>query len=101
LQNVAQPIRQSPLIPAVLIERISPVYPPVALRTRVSGTVVVDLDINDRGTVARATPVAGPALLHNAALTAVTQWRYRPASQGGVNVPSRSRVEIKFENRER
>jgi TonB family protein len=101
LQDVAQPIRQSPLIPAVLIQRVNPVYPPIALRTRVSGTVVVDLDINDRGNVARATPVAGPALLHNAALVAVMQWRYRPASQGGVNVPSRSRVEIKFENRER
>jgi len=74
----------------------SPVYPEVALRTRASGSIVLELQIDDQGKVIKATPVSGPAIFHNAAVSAVMKWRYKPASIGGVNVSSQSRVTMAF-----
>jgi protein TonB len=74
----------------------SPIYPEVALRTRASGSIVLELQIDDQGKVIKATPVSGPAIFHNAAVSAALKWRYKPASIRGVNVSSQSRVTMAF-----
>ena len=84
------------LITAVPITQTSPVYPEVAVRTRTSGSVVLELQIDDQGKVVKATPVSGPAIFYGAAVNAVMKWRYKPASIGGVNVSSQSRVTMAF-----
>jgi len=84
------------LISAVPLLQTSPVYPEVALRAKASGSVVLELQIDDQGKVVKATPVSGPAIFHNAAVAAVRKWRYKPASIGGVNVSSQSRVTMAF-----
>jgi protein TonB len=83
-------------VAAVPILQTTPVYPELALRARASGSVVLELQIDDQGKVVKATPVSGPPILHNAAVTAAMKWRYRPASIGGVNVSSQSRVTMAF-----
>jgi TonB family protein len=96
----SQPATSSPpvsnLVAAVPIMQASPIYPEVALRTRASGSIVLELQIDDQGKVIKAIPVSGPAIFHNAAVTAVMKWRYKPASIGGVNVSSQSRVTMAF-----
>jgi protein TonB len=72
------------------------VYPELALRTRTSATVILDMEIDAKGRVVKATPASGPSIFHNAAITAAMKWRYKPASVGGVNVPSQSRVTMVF-----
>lgn len=84
------------LITAVPIMQTSPVYPEVALRTRTSGSVILELQIDDQGKVVKATPVSGPAIFYGAAVNAVMKWRYKPASIGGVTVSSQSRVTMAF-----
>jgi TonB family protein len=84
------------LVSAVPIAQMSPAYPEVALRSRASGSVILELQIDDQGKVAKATPVSGPAIFYNAAVNAAMKWRYRPASINGVNVSSQSRVTMVF-----
>lgn len=80
----------------VLISQTSPVYPELAVRTRVSGSVVLDLQIDAEGKVVKATPVSGPIMLRDAAVKAALKWRYKPASLGGSNVASNARVTMVF-----
>lgn len=84
------------LVSAVPIMQAGPVYPELAMRAKLSGSVVLELQINDQGKVVKATPVSGPAVFHSAAIAAVMKWRYKPASIGGVNVSSQSRVTMAF-----
>lgn len=94
--TAAIPSLERTLIEAVPIFQASPVYPEIALRTRTSATVVLELQIDANGKVLKATPVSGPPMFHNSAVEAALKWRYRPASLGGVNVPSQSRVTMIF-----
>lgn len=84
------------LIPAEPISQVSPKYPALAVKTRASATVVLDLVIDAKGNVIDATPVSGSALFHKEAVDAAMKWRYRPASLGGVNVKSQARVTMNF-----
>ena len=90
------PVVSSNLMPAVAISQVSPKFPEFALRTRTSASVVLELDIDKQGRVVKATPVNGPAMFHKEAINAAMQWRYRPASIGGTNVPSQVRVTFNF-----
>jgi protein TonB len=74
--------------PPVLVQRVEPVYPEAARRARAEGQVLVEAVISDRGEVQDpriVRPVAN-ALLNDAALRAVSQWRYRPAIVRGKPV---------------
>ena len=94
-QTPAQVVARS-LVPAVAISQVSPKYPEIALRTRTSASVVLELDIDKQGKVVKATPVSGPEIFHREAINAAMQWRYRPASLGGTNVSSQVKVTFNF-----
>jgi protein TonB len=81
---------------AIPIAQASPVFPELALRTRASGQVVLELQIDDQGKVVKAAVMSGPGIFHSAAVAAAMKWRYKPASIGGVNVASQSRVTMSF-----
>jgi TonB family protein len=68
----------------------------LALRTRASGSVVLELQVDEQGKVTKAIPVGGANIFYNAAVTAAMKWRYRPASIGSVNVSSVSKVTMDF-----
>jgi TonB family protein len=58
--------------------------------------VVLELQIDDKGRVTKATPVSGPAIFHFAAMNAAMKWRYKPASINGASVQSQARVTLNF-----
>jgi protein TonB len=62
----------------LLLQKVQPVYPPIAKAARVSGTVVLQATISKQGTIQNLRVVSGPAMLQQAARDAVMQWRYRP-----------------------
>jgi periplasmic protein TonB len=62
----------------MLIQKTTPVYPPIAKAARVSGTVVIQATISKTGTIEGLKVVSGPAMLQQAAIDAVRTWRYRP-----------------------
>ena len=75
---------------------IDPEYPPLARQTRISGTVVIDAVIDERGNVVQASVVSGHPLLIAAALRAVQQWKYEPTSLNGQPISVELQVFVSF-----
>ncbi len=82
--------------PARLISSTPPLYPTLAKTQRVSGNVVIDALIDATGRVTTMKIVSGPTLLHQAAMDALRQWKYQPATLDGKPVPMHLTVSIQF-----
>ena len=82
--------------PPTLKARVEAPYPAEALRARIEGSVGVEVDIDENGSVVGAR-VVGPAGrgFDEAALAAVRQFKFEPARQGGKAI--RSTVQITYE----
>jgi TonB family protein len=61
--------------------RVAPVYPEIAKRLRISGTVKLEATIDTEGTVKDVKAVSGNGMLVTAAEDAVRKWKYSPASE--------------------
>ena len=61
-----------------IVHMVHPVYPVEAKKKGIEGLVRIDLTVNTKGEVIKATVVSGPEELREAAVTAVRQWRYKP-----------------------
>src|SRR6266478_5393384 len=81
---------------AKLIFSVSPVYPTLAKNQHVSGSVMVDALIDANGRVTTMKVVSGPTLLQQAAMDALKQWKYQPASLDGKPVAMHLTVTIQF-----
>jgi protein TonB len=69
------------------IKVVPPIYPPLASKARVSGTVVLEATLTAQGVVDQIRVVSGHPLLTEAAIDAVKQWQYEPTLLNGVPVP--------------
>ena len=79
-----------------------PSYPQLARQNRWEGTVRLRVRVLANGGVAAATleRSSGYAVLDRAALDGVLQWRFIPATRGGVPVPSEVTVPVAFRLKE-
>jgi periplasmic protein TonB len=68
------------------VATVPPVYPEVARRARIEGTVVIEAIIDERGFVTDARVMKSIPLLDAAVLSALKQWRYTPTLLNGVPV---------------
>ena len=84
------------VVQAKLISSVPPAYPPLAKSQHVSGSVLVDALIDANGRVTTMKVVSGPALLHQAAMDALKQWKYRPATLDGKATPMHLTVTVQF-----
>ena len=77
----------------------APRYPPVALQSRIGGTVVLGLSLDASGTVLAVEVVksSGHASLDASAVAEAYWWTFTPARQDGTPVPIRIRVPVSFE----
>jgi len=82
--------------PAKLIKSVPPVYPDMARTQHLSGNVQVDALIDAEGNVSSVKALSGPALLHQAALNAVKQWKYQPAELDGKPTAMHLTVTVQF-----
>jgi TonB family protein len=82
--------------PARLLVSIPPVYPQLARTQRLSGDVTLDALIESNGRVASTKVLSGPALLHQAAVEAVRQWKYQPATLNGQPTAMHLTVVVQF-----
>ena len=78
----------APVSYAAHLSNPAPVYPRQSQRRREQGTVMLEVLILADGSVAdvRVKESSGYARLDKAALEAVAQWRYVPASQGDKTI---------------
>lgn len=92
-----EPIRVGGRVqPPRLIQRIEPVYPPLAQQARVQGEVVIDAVIETDGRVAEMQVISGHPLLIQAALDAVRRWRYEPTYLNEQPVAVKLVVTVRF-----
>ncbi|HUL34506.1 MAG TPA: energy transducer TonB [Candidatus Eisenbacteria bacterium] len=81
---------------ARLVNRVQPMYPPLARQTRISGTVKLHAIIGKSGAVEQLQVVSGHPLLVQAALDAVRQWRYQPTLLNGEPVEVDTEIDVIF-----
>jgi protein TonB len=103
-QQAAAPQAAPPVIggrarEARLIKQATAVYPPMALQTRVMGTVRVRATVGKDGRVKQAAAVSGPTMLRQAAVDAVRKWIYSPAMLNGELVESETQADVIFGQR--
>jgi len=82
--------------PAQLLSSVAPVYPQLARNQRLSGDVKIDALIGENGHVSAMKVISGPALLHQAAMDALRQWKYQPATLNGQPMAMHLTVTVQF-----
>jgi protein TonB len=80
----------------LVIKRVSPKYPPMAITMRVQGTVLLDATIDREGKISDLKVVKGDQILARAAVDAVRQWRYKPYYLDGQPVEIETQITINF-----
>jgi protein TonB len=92
-QRPAEPRAQTPLRlhvthleQAMLIQRVEPVYPPLAIQIHREGRVELRALIATDGTIQSLQVVSGDPFFLQSARDAVRQWRYRPTVLNGQPV---------------
>jgi TonB family protein len=71
-------------------------YPPEALAAGIQGVVIVELVIDEWGSVTDTKVLRSIPLLDGAALAAVRNWQYAPTIVDGQKVPARIAVTVNF-----
>lgn len=73
--------------------KVQPVYPELAKKMNIVGTVKVEVVVSPNGTVKDARVVGGHPVLAGAALDAARKWRFEPAPAESSGV-----IDFKFES---
>ena len=76
-----------------------PPYPPMALRARWEGVVVLDVLVAPDGSAASVTvhATSGRPVLDDAAVRAVKRWRFAPATKEGDAIPRQTELAVRFQ----
>jgi protein TonB len=83
----AQPIRVGGSVKEPRpVKMVPPIYPALASKARVSGTVVLEATLTAQGTVEEIRVITGHPLLVQAAVECVKQWQYEPTLLNGEPV---------------
>lgn len=80
----------------LLINKVDPIYPPLARQARISGAVVLKVAINTSGDVESMQLVSGHPMLAPAAIAAVKHWKYKPYLMSGEPVAVETQVTVNF-----
>jgi TonB family protein len=90
-----QPVSQG-VLNGKAISKPAPAYPPLAKTAKASGTVVVQVLVDEAGRVTSAQAVSGHPLLQAAAVAAAKQARFSPTLIGGKPVKVRGVLTYNF-----
>jgi protein TonB len=90
------PHRITKLQMAEPIQRVQPVYPPLARTAHVSGTVELMGVLGVDGRIHEIKVLSGHPLLVKAAVDAVLQWTYRPTVLNGEAVEVQAPISVRF-----
>jgi len=75
---------------------VAPRYPALARESHVEGVVILDVIIDDAGNVTSTRVLKSVALLDQAAVDAVRQWKFTPARLNGEAIPIVMTVTVAF-----
>ncbi len=104
-RNIAAPQVAAPRKPlrvssgiseGLLVQRIEPLYPAIAQRAHIQGTVRLQAIISKQGTIENLQLIEGHPMLVQAAIDAVKQWKYRPYVLNGEPLEVETFVIVNF-----
>jgi TonB family protein len=78
------------------IRDVAPIYPPAARQAKVSGIVILQLQLDVDGSVTDVRVLRSIPLLDAAAIEAVKQWQYEPMIVNGKAIPVPLTVTVPF-----
>jgi len=81
----------------LLVHKVEPAYPKIALAARITGVVQLKAIIGKDGNIKQLEALDGPPLLIPSAIDAVKQWRYRPYLLNGEAVEVETSVTVTFQ----
>jgi TonB family protein len=82
--------------PGRLISSVQPLYPPTAKMSHIEGDVVIKTNIDEVGRPVNMHVISGPMALRQAAIDALRQWKYAPATLNGQPISTQLEVTIRF-----
>jgi TonB family protein len=92
--------QQTPTDTVEPIQKVAPVYPPIAMAAHISGTVELELVVGTNGHVKSVKPISKPdhgmAMLFGSASDCAKQWVYKPFLVDGVPTEKTLRTTIDF-----
>ena len=74
-----EPVSMDRITAPVLIHKIEPIYPETAKDANISGDVILRVTADEKGETIWVSAIDGHPYLAEAAIAAVSQWRYEPA----------------------
>jgi protein TonB len=80
----------------LLLQRRDPIYPTLAKQANVAGTVVLEATISKTGAIQGMHVLSGPVMLRQAAMDAVSTWRYRPYMLDSQPVDVQTTINLTF-----
>jgi TonB family protein len=86
---------------AKLINRVQPVYPPLARQSKIQGVVKLHAILGKDGSVQQLSVISGHPLLVQSALDAVRQWVYQPTLLEGKPVEVDTEIDVFFQLQEK
>ena len=92
---------EPPIVPeetsrALIVKRVDPGYPPMAIPQHLEGIVVLQAYVGQDGSIRDLKLVRGYFLLGRAAFDAVRQWRFKPYTQNGKIIDFQTYITINF-----
>jgi protein TonB len=87
---------EATIVPPKLIKSVRAIASPEALRDFVTGNVTLDAVVDPSGHVKTMKVLTGPPSLRDAAMDALKQYQYEPATQRGKPVAAHVTVTVKF-----
>jgi len=78
------------------ISRVEAVYPPLARAAKLSGSVSLELIVDEEGSVIWTRVVSGHPLLRDAATTAARGWKFSPTKLDGEPVKVLAGIILNF-----
>jgi protein TonB len=80
----------------LLIKSVDPVYPALARKMRIQGSVELMANIGTDGSITSVKLLSGDSVLSQAAINAVKQWKYKPYYLGDQPVAIQTQITVKF-----
>lgn len=80
----------------LILHRVMPQYPAIARAMHIGGTVQLQAVISKAGVIENIRVLSGPAVLQQASIDAVRQWRYRPYLLNGEPVDVETTIAVVF-----
>lgn len=85
------------VVSPVLVRKVNPLYPELARKMRIQGIVLMQAVIGIDGEVQDIDVLSSPhKMLTDAAIDALHEWRYRPATIKGKPVRCYLKVTVRF-----